>query len=101
MRNRQLPIQGRLGGSYNVVKGALEQADIISVDSYEELTGSLKALAWQPVPQGNRVAMITNGAGPVIAAIDNFERLGLAVAEISDNTIKTLKASLSTYIRHW
>ena len=82
---------GSLGGSYNVVRGALEQAKIISLDSYEELTGSLKALAWQPVPKGNRVAMITNGAGPVIAAIDNFERLGLAVAEISDGTIKNLK----------
>ena len=45
----------------------------------------------QPVPQGNNVAMITNGAGPVIAAIDNFERLGLSVAEISDNTIQHLK----------
>jgi 3-hydroxypropionyl-CoA synthetase (ADP-forming) len=82
---------GSLGGSYNVVRGALEQAKIISLDSYEELTSSLKALAWQPVPKGNRVAMITNGAGPVIAAIDNFERLGLAVAEISDKTIKDLK----------
>lgn len=82
---------GSLGGSYNVVRGALEQAKIISLDSYEELTGSLKALAWQPVPRGNRVAMITNGAGPVIAAIDNFERLELAVAEISDETIKDLK----------
>ncbi|HYY67242.1 MAG TPA: acetate--CoA ligase family protein, partial [Nitrososphaeraceae archaeon] len=82
---------GSLGGSYNVVRGALEQAKIISLDSYEELTGSLKALAWQPVPKGNRVAMITNGAGPVIAAIDNFERLGLAVAEVSDETIKSLK----------
>ncbi|HYY67586.1 MAG TPA: acetate--CoA ligase family protein, partial [Nitrososphaeraceae archaeon] len=82
---------GSLGGSYHVVRGALEQAKIVSLDSYEELTGALKALAWQPVPKGNRVAMITNGAGPVIAAIDNFERLGLAVAEISDKTIKDLK----------
>ena len=82
---------GSLGGSYNIVRGALEQANIISLDSYEELTGSLKALTWQPVPKGNRVAMITNGAGPVIAAIDNFERLGLAVAEISSNTLAKLK----------
>ena len=82
---------GSLGGSYNIVRGALEQANIISLDSYEELTGSLKALTWQPVPKGNRVAMITNGAGPVIAAIDNFERLGLAVADISSNTLAKLK----------
>jgi 3-hydroxypropionyl-CoA synthetase (ADP-forming) len=82
---------GSLGGSHNIVRGALEQAKIISLDSYEELTGSLKALAWQPVPKGNKVAMITNGAGPVIAAIDNFERLGLAVAEIGDKTVRDLK----------
>lgn len=82
---------GSLGGSYGVVKGALDQAGIISVDSYEELTASLKALSWQPVPSGGRVAMVTNGAGPIIAAIDQFERLGLQVAELSDQSKKSLK----------
>jgi len=82
---------GSLGGSYAVVKGALDQAGIISVNSYEELTGSLKALIWQPVPNGGRVAMVTNGAGPVIAAIDHFEELGLAVAEISEASKKAFK----------
>ncbi|HEU4606366.1 MAG TPA: 3-hydroxypropionate--CoA ligase, partial [Nitrososphaera sp.] len=82
---------GSLGGSYGVVKGALDQAGIISVDSYEELTAALKALAWQPVPTGGRVAMVTNGAGPIIAAIDHFERLGLQVAELTEQSKKTLK----------
>jgi 3-hydroxypropionyl-CoA synthetase (ADP-forming) len=74
-----------------VVKGAFDQAGIISVDNYEELTAALKALTWQPVPPGGRVAMVTNGAGPIIAAIDNFERLGLQVAELSDQSKKSLK----------
>ncbi|MDQ3948138.1 MAG: acetate--CoA ligase family protein [Thermoproteota archaeon] len=82
---------GSLGGSYAVVKGALDQAGIISVDSYEELTAALKALTWQPVPNGGRVAMVTNGAGPIIAAIDHFERLSLQVAELSEETKKSLK----------
>src|ERR687892_388711 len=82
---------GSLGGSYNVVKGAFDQTGIISVDSYEELTGSLKALTWQPIPKGNRVAMVTNGAGPIIAAIDHFERLGLQLAQISEQTIRSFK----------
>jgi 3-hydroxypropionyl-CoA synthetase (ADP-forming) len=82
---------GSLGGSYNIVKGALDQIGVISVDSYEELTGSLKALTWQPVPKGNRVAMVTNGAGPIIAAIDHFERLGLQLAQISEQTIRSFK----------
>lgn len=90
---------GSLGGSYAVVKGALDQAGIISVDSYEELTAALKALTWQPVPSGGRVAMVTNGAGPIIAAIDHFERLGLQVAELSEETKKSLKDHYpSTYI---
>ena len=82
---------GSLGGSYAVVKGAFDQSGIISVDSYEELTGSLKALTWQPIPNGNRVALVTNGAGPVIAAIDHFERLGLQIANLSDETITKFK----------
>ncbi|HKU50245.1 MAG TPA: 3-hydroxypropionate--CoA ligase [Nitrososphaera sp.] len=82
---------GSLGGTYGVVKGALDQAGIIPVDSYEELTACLKALAWQPVPNGGRVAMVTNGAGPIIAAIDNFERLGLQVADISEQTKNAFK----------
>jgi 3-hydroxypropionyl-CoA synthetase (ADP-forming) len=82
---------GSLGGSYNIVKGALDQIGVISVDCYEELTGSLKALTWQPVPKGNRVAMVTNGAGPIIAAIDHFERLGLQLAQISEQTIRSFK----------
>lgn len=90
---------GSLGGSFGVVKGALEQAGIISVDSYEEMTSALKALNWQPTPKGNRVALVTNGAGPIIAAIDNFERLGLQVAELSESTKKAFKEHYpATYV---
>jgi 3-hydroxypropionyl-CoA synthetase (ADP-forming) len=87
---------GSLGGSYNIVKGAFDQIGIISVDSYEELTGSLKALTWQPIPKGNKVAMVTNGAGPIIAAIDQFERLGLQLAQLSEQTIKSFKEHYPT-----
>ncbi len=92
---------GSLGGTYTVVKGAFSQSGIISVDSYDELTASLKALSWQPVPRGNRVAMVTNGAGPIIAAIDQFERLGLEVANLADQSISSSQISLSSNICNW
>lgn len=82
---------GSLGGTYTVVKGAFDQAGIISVDSYSELAGVVKALAWQPVAKGNRVALVSNGAGPVIAAIDQFEKYGLEVANIEEKTLKEMK----------
>jgi 3-hydroxypropionyl-CoA synthetase (ADP-forming) len=87
---------GSLGGSYNIVKGSFDQVGIISVDSYEELTGSLKALTWQPIPKGNKVAMVTNGAGPIIAAIDQFERLGLQLAQLSEQTLNSFKEHYPT-----
>lgn len=90
---------GSLGGSFAVISGAFEQTGIISVDSYEELTSALKALTWQPVPKGNKVAMVTNGAGPIIAAIDNFERLNLELAQLSDQTMKSFKEHYpATYV---
>ena len=48
---------GSLGGSNAMIMGAFKQAGIISVDSYQELVGCAKALAWQPPAKGNRVAL--------------------------------------------
>ena len=90
---------GSLGGTFAIISGAFEQTGIISLDSYEELTSALKALTWQPVPKGNKIAMVTNGAGPIIAAIDNFERLNLELAQLSDSTIKSFKEHYpATYV---
>ena len=36
--------------------------------------------------------MVTNGAGPIIAAIDQFEKLGLEVATLADQSISSLKS---------
>ena len=82
---------GSLGGSNAIIMGAFKQAGIISVDSYQELAGVAKALAWQPPAKGFRVAMCSNGAGPMIGAIDHFERLGLSLTKMSPRIIKNMK----------
>ena len=75
-----------------MIMGAFKQAGIISVDSYQELVGVLKALAWQPSAKGNRVAMTSNGAGPMIGGIDQLERLGLTIGKLSPQILKKIKA---------
>ena len=82
---------GSLGGSNAIIMGAFKQAGIISVDSYQELVGVLKALAWQPPAKGNRVAMTSNGAGPMIGGIDQLERLGLTIGKLSPEPLKKMK----------
>ena len=83
---------GSLGGSNAIIMGAFKQGGIISVDSYQELAGVVKALSWQPPAKGNRAGLVSNGAGPMIGAIDHFERLGLQVAKVSESTLAEMKA---------
>ena len=82
---------GSLAGSNEIIMGAFKQAGIISVDSYHELVGVAKALTWQPPAKGNRVAMCSNGAGPMVASLDHFEREDLSIATISTQTLKRMK----------
>lgn len=77
---------GSLGGTNSIIMGALRQAGIISVDSYQEMLAVSKALSWQPPASGNRAALCSNGAGPMIGAIDQFERLSLQLATVTDES---------------
>ena len=90
---------GSLGGSNAIIMGAFKQAGIISVDSYQELAAVAKALAWQPASKGNRAAMCSNGAGPMIGGIDHFERLGLELAKVTSKSRKSMKSHFPpTYV---
>ena len=82
---------GSLGGSNAIIMGAFKQAGIISVDSYQELAAVAKALTWQPGARGNRAAMTSNGAGPMIGAIDHFDRMGLRLAKVTSKSLKHMK----------
>lgn len=84
---------GFFGGSFAVTKGAFKQAGLISVDSYDELVACTKALAMQPMAKGRRVAMISNGAGSMVQAMDNFQAAGLVMPDLSHDTISRLSAA--------
>ncbi len=88
---------GFFGGSYQVARGAFRQAGIIAVDSVEELIAATKALAWQPEARSGRVAMISNGAGTMVQAIDLLEEYGLSIPEIAPQTVERLKAVYPGY----
>ena len=47
-----------------------------------------------PIPEGNRICIVTNAGGPAIMAADLVESHGLAVAELSDGTTKTIRKLL-------
>jgi len=88
---------GFFGGSYAVYEGAFTQAGVLAVDSYEELFAVCKALAWQPAARGNRIAMLSNGAGPMVTAIDLCGSYGLEVALLEEATEKSMAAQLPSF----
>ncbi|MCS7260705.1 MAG: acetate--CoA ligase family protein, partial [Anaerolineae bacterium] len=88
---------GFFGGSYGVALGAFRQAGVVPVDSIEELLAVTKALAMQPLAQGNRVAMISNGAGTMVQGIDLLKPSGLEIPELSPESLTRLRQAYPPY----
>ncbi len=84
---------GFFGGTFGVFKGAMKQAGVVMVDSIEELYAAAEALALQPRARGSRVAMISNGAGTMVQAIDLLEGYNLEMAALDPATISHLRAA--------
>lgn len=88
---------GAYGGSYGVCRGAFKQAGILPVDSFEELVAATKALAMQPPARGSAIGMISNGAGPMVNAMDMFDRYGLEMGAVSPGNIKKMEAHYPSF----
>ena len=65
---------------------------MIRVDTVEEMFDLAMAFSHQPVPRGNRVAIVTNAGGPGIIIADACEAHGLAVTELAPETTALLRA---------
>ncbi len=88
---------GFLGGGGRIYKDVFKQAGIILARNLEDLYDIIKALAKQPPARGNRIAMMSNGAGLMVQAVDAIEYEGMELAEFTEETIKKLKERLPSY----
>ncbi|HKK79065.1 MAG TPA: CoA-binding protein, partial [Phaeodactylibacter sp.] len=85
---------GTLAGNDRAFDAAFKRAGIIPVSDIEELFNAAQALAMQPRPQGNRMAIVTNAGGPGVLATDRIVRLGGKMADLSSDTLKKLDEAL-------
>jgi acetyl coenzyme A synthetase (ADP forming)-like protein len=85
---------GALAGADVAVDALLRQAGVIRTDTIDELFDVAMLLAHQPVPQGRRVAILTNAGGPGIMATDACESRGLEVVALHPDTEAALRAFL-------
>ncbi len=85
---------GALASSDDFVDALFQQAGVIRTDTVTELFDVATLLARQPLPQGRRVAILTNAGGPGILAADACLAHGLVAAELSAGTKAGLRAFL-------
>src|SRR6185312_16717941 len=70
------------------------QAGVLRARTLEELLDAAALLASQPLPRGNRVAVLTNAGGLGILCADACEGAGLHVPEFEDATRAALREVL-------
>ena len=85
---------GALAGSEVAYSAAFRKAGVLEAGTMEEMFDWARALAWQPLPKGKRIAVLTNAGGPAILAVDAIVKAGLEIAELSDETRAYLKSRL-------
>jgi acetyl coenzyme A synthetase (ADP forming)-like protein len=85
---------GALATSDAVVDALFRQAGVIRTERLEELFDVAALLSHQPVPRGNRVAILTNAGGPGILAADACEGNGLELTSLRESTRARLRAFL-------
>ena len=85
---------GSLAGSYRIYESAIKQAGGLIVNELSEVITAVKALTWLPEPQGDRIAIVTNGGGAGVLATDAIELNKMRMAELSPETKKALRSEL-------
>ncbi|MEQ8195915.1 MAG: bifunctional acetate--CoA ligase family protein/GNAT family N-acetyltransferase, partial [Rhodospirillales bacterium] len=85
---------GALAGSDDVYEAAFRRAGMLRVDTIEELFSAVETLARARPLKGDRLAILSNGGGIGVLAIDGLIRGGGVSAILSDQTIEKLDAVL-------
>jgi acetyltransferase len=85
---------GALAGSRPIWEGVVCHTGIVSAQSFEEVLDCLYAFHLQPMPKGNRVAIISGPGGIAVSTTDACFELGLDVPRFSPATAVKLQAAM-------
>ncbi|AWB10741.1 MAG TPA: CoA-binding protein [Thermodesulfobium narugense] len=85
---------GSLAGSDQAYTCAFKQCGVIRASTVEDLFDLAIGFAYQPLLNGNNIAIVTNAGGPGIMASDAIENFGLRIANLSNDTVEELRKNL-------
>jgi acetyl coenzyme A synthetase (ADP forming)-like protein len=86
-----------LAASDVTVDALFAHAGVIRTDTVGEQFDAAALLASQPLPGGDRVAVVTNAGGPGIACVDACAAAGLRVEALSESLRQRLREDLTEH----
>lgn len=84
---------GALAGSLEAYQAAFHRCGALQADTLLDLAEWAHTAASQPLPRGDRVAVLTNAGGAGVVAVDALEAYGLKLAELSEETRVKLRTA--------
>jgi acetyl coenzyme A synthetase (ADP forming)-like protein len=88
---------GSLAGRDEIFEALFRQAGAIRVSDFEELLDFGKTFAYQPLPRGNRAAIVTLSGGAGVMAADICLESGLRLARLEPNTLGRIKEKMPSW----
>jgi acetyltransferase len=85
---------GSMAGSETAYEAVFERAGVIRCYSLKSQFDFAQGFAYQPLPAGSSVAVITNAGGAGIMAADAIEKLQLTFPKLSEGTTRRLAEKL-------
>ncbi|MBL6945441.1 MAG: GNAT family N-acetyltransferase [Rhodospirillales bacterium] len=85
---------GALAGSDDVYDAAINRAGMLRVDSIDELFAASETLSRSRPLSGERLAIMTNGGGAGVLAVDTLIKGGGTLAALESETLDKLNAKL-------
>lgn len=81
---------GSLASSYDTIIAAVKKGNIILAENSEDLFKLITLINQNAIPDGRKIAIITNAGGPGILATDAVEKENLELTEIGEKTKQKL-----------
>ncbi|MFB6144162.1 MAG: acetate--CoA ligase family protein [Candidatus Nanohaloarchaea archaeon] len=85
---------GSIAGSYEAYKAAFRKTGVIEAESSRELLNLGRAFTYQPLAEGENIAVVTNAGGPGVITTDEISEHGMSLAEFSQETRERLQEIL-------
>lgn len=85
---------GALEANLAAVDALFRQTGVVRCYTLDQMFDTANLMAHQPLPPGDRVAILTNSGGPAILGADNVEAVGLKMTDLAPETVERLREFL-------